>query len=224
LIYLTQTRLMQESERTVLSRALSGDEIPRRVCSQLLADPSRYALWHSRHERRMSAVSEARLRERQILSLRSVSAQQVHRAALVRYLRDHRVTGARREQTLREFYGPTDAREAATAEHRSYLLAESTQLCAAEILDLVGDYQGIDLVRSYELAYGQFFSMFCDQARDRQNGRPYLLAPLLPEVRAVAERLRLELLDAQLMPRRRAFVKTAPSAAPTGARLRATGG
>lgn len=191
---------MLESEQTIRERACDSEEIPRRVCSQLLADQPRYALWHSRHERRMNGVSSARLRDRQIMALRSVSIDQIHRAALVRYFRDHQIKGVARELTLREFYGVADARDSVIAEHRNYLLAESTQLCAADILELVGDRRGVELLRSYELAYGQFFSMFCDQARAARTGHRYLLASLLPEVREAAERARLRILDSQLLP------------------------
>lgn len=200
MIYLTQTRLMLESEQTIRERATAAEEVPRRVCSQLLADQPRYALWHSRHERSMNGVSSARLRDRQIMALRSVAIEQVHRAALVRYFRDHQIKGVARELTLREFYGVADTRDSIIAEHRSYLLAESTQLCAADILELVGDRRGVQLFRSYELAYGQFFGMFCDQARAARTGHRYLLASLLPEVRETAERARLRILDSQLLP------------------------
>jgi hypothetical protein len=206
-IYLTHTRLMVESEGTVRNRALSGEEVQKRLCSQLLADVPRYALWHSRHAHHMGPVAEARRREKQVLSLRAVSVEQVHQAALVRYFRDHRVVGAARDQTLREFYGVTDPREAALLEHRRYLLAASTQLCAADILELVGDQRGLDLVQRYQAAYDQYFSLFCDRARSLQSGKPYLLGNLLPEVRDVANRLRLEVLDSNLVPGRPVAVK-----------------
>ena len=187
---------MLESERTVRERAFSDDEeIPKRVCSQLLADPPRYLLWRVRHENQMNLVAGARRRERQIMTLRAVAIEQVHRAALVRYLRDHRVTGVARDQTLREFYGVVDARDSAIMEHRNYLLAASTQLCTADILEMVGDKHGVELVRRYELAYTQYFAMFCDQARARQTGKVYMLEMLLPEVRDTAERLRRKIMD-----------------------------
>jgi hypothetical protein len=195
MIYLTHTRLMLESERAVVSRAGASDEVPRRICSQLLADDARYSLWHVRQDGHMGVVAGARQRVRQVLSLRSLSVEQIHRAALVRYLRDRHVTGRAREQTLREFYGVTDPSEAAIIEHRSYLLAASTQFCATDILEMTGDRQGIELLRGYELAYGQFFAMFCERAGAGQAGVPYLLAALLPEVRAAAERIRVRLLD-----------------------------
>jgi hypothetical protein len=195
MIYLTQARLMLESEQTVAGRAFSDEAVPRRICSQLLADDARYSLWHARHEGHMSTVAGARQRERQILSLRVVSVEQIHRTALVRHLRDQGVTGVARDQTLREFYGVMDPREAAITEHRHYLLASSTQFCAADILTMIGDKIGVELLRRYELAYTQYFCMFCERARARQMGTPYLLAMLMPEVRDAAERMRARLMD-----------------------------
>jgi len=197
MIYLTRTRLMLESERAVVTRAAANDELPRRICSQLLADGARYALWHVRHDGRMGVVAGERRRARQILSLRAVSIEQIHRAALVTYFRERQVAGDAREQTLREFYGVTDPRDAAIMEHRNYLLAASTQFCATDILDMTGDRRGVELLRSYELAYGQYFAMFCERARARQAGASYLLAALLPEVRDVTVRIRARLMDDQ---------------------------
>jgi hypothetical protein len=200
MIYLTQARLMLESERTVEAYAKSDEEIPHRVCSQLLADAPRYTLWHVRHETTMSHVAQARQRERQILTLRAVAVEQVHRTALVRHLRENRIVGVARDQTLREFYGVVDPRESAIMEHRNYLLAASTQFCAADLLELIGDKHGLDLVRRYELAYSQYFGMFCEQARARQNSKAYFLGALMPEVRDAAERLRLRIMDSRKLP------------------------
>jgi hypothetical protein len=194
-LYLTQSRLMLESERAVQDRARSNEEIPKRVCSQLLADAPRYSLWHSRHESHMNDVARARRRERQVLSLRALTVEQIHRAALVRYLREHQVKGAARDQTLREFYGVVDPRESVVLEHRNYLLAASTQFCASDILELIGDTHGVELTRRYESAYQQFFGMFCERARARQDRRTYMLEALLPEARSAAERLRARILD-----------------------------
>src|SRR5690348_12042789 len=83
-IYLTQARLMTESERAVDESARFGDPEGRRVCSQLLAEPIRYTLWHGRQENRMGVVADARRRERQTLALRAFAMEQIHHAALVR--------------------------------------------------------------------------------------------------------------------------------------------
>jgi hypothetical protein len=191
---------MIESERTVNDQAAHGEEVPRRVCTLLLAKPTRYLQWHAHHEGRMSVVAGAYRRERQLLTLRTFALEQVHRTALVRYLRDHRVVGTAREQTLREFHRIMDPEESALVEHRNYVLAASSQLCATDLLELAGDQGGLELLSNYELAYGQFFSMFCEYSRARQNGRPYLLASLLPEVRGTVRRLHARILDRESLP------------------------
>jgi hypothetical protein len=194
---------MLESEKTVHERAHSSDEIPRHVCLQLLSSKPRYALWHARHEGTMYTVAEGRRRDLQILRLRAVAVEQVHRTALTRYLRDHSIRGSARDEALREFYGVVDSRRAAITEHRNYLLAASTQLCATDLLELVGDDKGVDLVRMYESTYGQYFGMFCDRARAARRRAPYLLGALIPEARAGANRIRERILSGELLPSQR---------------------
>lgn len=200
MIYLTHTRLMDESEQTVNERATRGEGIPRRVCSQLLSDRLRYMLWHARQDRRMATVAGERQRDSQILSLRAAAIQQVHATALVRYLREHQVTGTARDQTLREFYGVLDPRRAAVAEHRNYVVAASSQVCTSHLLELTGDRHGLRMIQSYETVYGQYFGMFCDRARALQNGRQYLLSAWIPEARSNAEDLKNRVLGGVSMP------------------------
>ena len=119
---------MSESEDTIRERALSGAPGAQRVCQQLVEAPDRYALWHTSHDRHMLTVAQRARREQQIIALRSVYIEQVHRAALVRYLRKHGVAGDAREMTLRDFHGVTDATRAAIAEHKTYLVAASSQI------------------------------------------------------------------------------------------------
>ena len=197
MLYITSTRLMRESEDAVREHAGSGEEISRRVCSQLLANQPRYGEWHAVHEAKMRNVASPRRRDPQIQALRAVAVEQVHRTALVNYLRQGRITGSARERALGLFHGISDVRDATLAEHRSYLLAASTQVCAQDLLELVGDGEGLALVRRYELAYGQFFGMFCERAVALQTGRNYLLGSLLPEVKDVADRLRLRIVGAR---------------------------
>jgi len=189
---------MRESEQAVQAHASSGDEIPQRVCSQLLANPPRYSEWHAQHEIKMRRVSIARRKDPLIVGLRTVALGQVHRTAVVNYLRLNRIGGAARDQTLALFHGVSDPRDAALAEHRAYVVAASTQVCAHDLLELVGDGDGLDLLRQYQLAYDQYFGIFCDQARARQTGETFLLASLLPEVKAVADRLRVRIVAANV--------------------------
>lgn len=214
-LYLTSTRLIRESEHAVREHAGCGDDIPQRVCAQLLAKPLRYSEWHALHERKMQSVADARLRDPQVLQLRGIAIEQVHRTAIVNYLRHGRITGAARDQTIALFHGISEVRDATLAEHRNYLLAASTQVCTHELLDLVGDREGHDMIRRYELAYAQYFAMFCDRARALQRGKQYLLEALLPEVRDVTERLRMRIAAAPLpIGPRRSAVGFAPIESP----------
>jgi hypothetical protein len=189
---------MRESEDALRENAGCGDEIPQRVCAQLLAKPPRYSEWHALHERKMQNVANARLRDPQVLQLRSIAVEQVHRTAIVNYLRLGRITGEARDRTFALFDGVSDVRDATLAAHRNYVLAASTQVCTHELLDLVGDREGHRLLRRYELAYAQYFAMFCDRGRALQAGKRYLLESLLPEVRGVADGLRMRIAAAPL--------------------------
>lgn len=60
----------------------------------------------------MTRVAGVRNHDRQITSLRAVAVEQIHRTALVRYLREYRIMGERRNQTLCAFYSMRDPRRA----------------------------------------------------------------------------------------------------------------
>jgi hypothetical protein len=101
---------------------------------------------------------------------------------------------------LQEFFGPRDPDCAVLAEHRNYILAASSQVCASDLLELTGDRYGIKLVSRYQSDYGLYFAMYCDRARARQDGRLYLLEALMPEVRDEATRVRETLLGGDRLP------------------------
>lgn len=200
MVYFTHARLMRESESSVQGYAELGTGPDQRICAQLLESQPRYANWVSGHDRRMWQVALGRARERQITELRIAATEQIHRAALVRHLRDNRITGRERSLLLREFYGTLDSDCAAVAEHRAYTRAVSSQLCASDLLALTNDRFGIHLLGQYERDYATFFAMHCDRARARSDGRPYLLASLLPEVKASVTRLRRRLVSGERLP------------------------
>jgi hypothetical protein len=148
----------------------------------------------------MMAIAGAKRRERQITQLRALAVQQIHRAALVRHLRANHITGKERNRVLEEFFGPRDPDCAVLTEHRNYILAASSQVCASDLLELTGDRYGIKLVSRYQSDYGLYFAMYCDRARARQDGRLYLLEALMPEVRDEATRVRETLLGGDRLP------------------------
>lgn len=191
---------MFESE-TTLHAGVTNDEIGSgRVCRQLVEDPQRYAFWRSWHSVRMLNVAERLRREAQILALRAVLLEQIHRTALVCYLRQNAITGSDRDLTLQEFYGIIDTRRAAVAEHRSYLVSASSQLCAHRLLELVGDDRGLGLLQDYQGTFGQFFGMFCANSRAVRQNSSYFLQGLIPDAKVEAEALRARILAGAGLP------------------------
>jgi hypothetical protein len=191
---------MRESESSVYEHAESGTGDSHTACQQLVSKENRYSLWVSRHDREMVAIARAKRRERQITRLRGLAVGQIHRAALVRHLRANEITGKDRNLLLQEFFGPRDPDCAVLTEHRNYILAASSQVCALDLLDLTGDRYGIKLVNRYQDEFGLFFAMYCDRARAQHAGRPYLLEGLIPEIRDEATRVRRMLLGGNGLP------------------------
>ena len=200
MLYITHTRLMSESESSVHEHANSGAGHSQGVCQQLVSKQPRYALWLSHHDRAMLAIASAKRRERQLTSLRALAIEQIHRAALVRHLRANQITRIERNLLLQELLGPRDPDCSVLTEHRNYILAASSQLCASDLLELTGDRHGIHLVNRYQSDYGLYFAMYCDRARAQQDGRPYLLNALIPETRAEAAMTRAKLLTGERLP------------------------
>jgi hypothetical protein len=194
-IFLSQERLMLESEQAISEYAANGSPAVRRVCTQLLGDPTRYVHWHVGYEHRMGTVAVMRRRHRQVLALRALSLRQIHGSALVRYLRENHVIGPARVRTLRLFFGVADASNATLIAHRDYLLSATSQVCTTELLALANDVRGVQLLHDYEIVYGQFFGVFCAATCARQGDEPYLLGGLLPEVRLAAANLRRKILE-----------------------------
>ena len=209
--YLDKSRLMDESERIVHERAVNGDMIVRRACAQLVSDRPRYRQWRAEHEVEMTDVAELRRRRKQILRLRAVAVEQVHRTALVRYFHDYAVAGEDREEILKEHCGYKNLRRAVIIEHHNYLLGTSTQVSARHVLRLAGDARGVVLIKRYETSYGQYFSLFCDQARAQRRDVPYLLGALIPEANDSACALRKRILAGRLMPPKSLFFRAIPA-------------
>jgi hypothetical protein len=148
----------------------------------------------------MWRVARGKRRERQIIDLRLAATEQIHRAALVRYLRDSEVTGRERILVLREFYGALDTHCAILAEHRSYMQAVSSQVCALDLLTLSNDRMGVRLIKAYEREYALSFAMDRDRTRALNDGRPYILGHLLPEIKESAVKLRRRILSGEHLP------------------------
>ena len=200
MVYFTHARLMRESEGSIQNHANDAESAATGICTQLLANESRYLGWWSFHEYGMSRVAGGKLRERQLKGLRLAAMEQVHRAALVRHLKNDSIRGEERSLLLREFYGTLDSSCAVIAEHRAYIRAVSSQVCALDILSLCNDRFGIAMLDEYERQFGTYFALHCDRMRAIVDGRPYLLAHLIPEAKAEAASLRHRIASGERLP------------------------
>lgn len=190
MVYFTHARLMRESEVSVQSHAEDAASAATTICAQLIANEPRYLAWRSFHDKSMLRVADGRVRERQLKALRMAAIEQIHRAALVRHLRNDMIRGEERSLLLREFYGTLDTSCAVIAEHRAYTRAVSSQVCAQDILGLCNDRHGLAMLSDYEREFATYFAMHCDRMRAIAEGRPYLLTYLIPEVKADVAALR----------------------------------
>lgn len=220
MFYLTKTRLMQESERTIREGAYATDRALRRACSQVLAHRARYRVWRTRHARWMTLVAGGREFGKQVVALRAISVRQIQKIALVRYLHDQQITGAGRDRILAEFYGVKDARDSIVMEHRLYLEAACSWICLAELLNLAGDEFGLEMLRDYDATYRDYFRLFCDRVRLAGRYESSLLDVLLPEARAAAEGLRRRIVGGELLILKTSLVAHGAAQGPAAARLR----
>jgi hypothetical protein len=81
-------------------------------------------------------------------------------------------------------------------------LAASSQLCATALLTLAGDTYGVELIRRYETAYAQYFSVFCKLGGTKEASEDCLLGALLPEIEDAATALREHIVGDHVIPSR----------------------
>lgn len=191
---------MDESEKTVHVGAARGRGLEQRVCRQLVTDQARYSFWLVSHEQWMRKVAASKRRTDQLIKLRDAAIAQVHKTALVRYLREYRITGRDRDLTLAEFYGVVDPQQATVAAHHNYVLSASTGFCVDELLTLVGDHHGTLMIKDYQETYGQYFGMHCSRARASRNGKRYVLSEFIPELKTEASKVREHILSGEFLP------------------------
>lgn len=108
---------------------------------------------------------------------------------------------------MQEFYGPLDPECSVITEHRHFILAASSQICASDLLELSGDRYGLDLVDRYQRDYVLYFALYCDRVMVERDGRTYLLEGLIPEIKADAVRIRHRLLTGDRLPAKSIFTR-----------------
>jgi len=153
--------LMDESEQALSDAAESACERHSRIAKQVLDDSKVHRLWESRHADLILPVSEHSRRAPQVLALRDAEVKLVHRRALIRHIRTHRIVGEARNKLLAAFYGPRETTGAILAEHRQYTLAVSSRLSTDHLINVMCDPVSTGLLKLYDQVYSKYFELYC---------------------------------------------------------------
>ncbi len=153
--------LMDESEQALQDAAESCCGRDARIARQVLDDAKIHRLWESRHADLVMPVAEQSRRAPQIFKLRDIEVKLLHRRALIRHIRRHRITGRNRDRLFSVFYGPVDTTDAILKEHRQYTIAVSSRVSTDHLINVMHDPVSQDLLRQYESVYSKYFEYYC---------------------------------------------------------------
>jgi hypothetical protein len=193
---ITFVQLMTESERA-LWKTDSQPDYYKVPISRLLDDGNQYRLWEATHSRQMRTIADCPRQIDQVMELRKLAIQLIHRRGMVDYLRACNIRGDHRRQLFNMFYGCTDHREAVIAEYRQYVVAASSGYCAEVLVDALNDANGFRLIERYRFLYAQYFQIFSQCSRAEFRGESELAAALKPamlEHRSYANLVRRQIL------------------------------
>ena len=156
-------RLMQESEARIEMAATSKSAADLLVTARVLHHPTEFTRWVAHHDQLMRPVSAELNLGPQMVALRTTAFTLVHRKALFEYVRDPRVTGARRRRLLGVFYGCADYTHAVLAEHSNDVRCSSSFLCTQHLAETLLHDPALDApLALYEEWYAEYFRAYCD--------------------------------------------------------------
>ena len=160
---LSESRLMQESEKCLETAARFGDERQQLVAERILGNVALWCQWELEHQGLVREVARHKGADAQSMALRSGALGLIHRKALFEYLRATHLRGAARRRLIGYFRGTLQYTDAVISEHGQYLRSAGSHLCArhlgvAVLLD--GVFQAP--VDRYEELYTEYFQAFCE--------------------------------------------------------------
>ncbi len=164
---LEHDRLMRVSHSHVAATARDNGHAQQIVALRLIQHPGSYIEWETRHSQLMRQVCRpARLRA-QIIRMRATTLALIHRRAVFEYLRDRKITGAKRHQYIALFYGSRDYATSVVVEHGHYTRSWVSASCARFIgTEVLHDPAFEAPLTEYELWYSEYFRAFCDLQLD----------------------------------------------------------
>jgi hypothetical protein len=152
---------MDESEQALLNAANTTSRRVARIVKHIIGDPKSHRLWEARHAELVRPVAEQGRRTPQVIALRGIEVSLVHRRALIDHIRENKVTGTVRDHLFSTFYGPRDLSDAIVAEHKQYMLAESSRVSTDHLIGVMCDPISNRLVKLYKASYAEYFDLYC---------------------------------------------------------------
>jgi hypothetical protein len=172
-------RLMEESEDCLAAAARAGLPEDRAVARRVLEHPTAYRHWEAEHDRLLRTVSSHPRLAPQIGALRSAAFSLIHRKALFEYIRDRRLTAAKRKRLFGLFYGTRDYTSSVLAEHANFLRCSSSHICAEHLAEhLMRDVAFEEPMQLYQEWYSDYFRVFCDVELAETEDERAALAPV----------------------------------------------
>jgi len=191
---ITQTRLMDESERCVAESSRYGTPAQMMVATRLLAHPDIYRRWESEHSQLMRRVSTHTYLHQQVVALRSTALTLVHRKAVFEYMQERSLTRAQRHRLMALFHSLRDYSTSVIAEHGNYVRGASSYWCSHHLARrLMKDGVFAEPLLLYQERYADYFRVFCDVELAETEAQQQALEPM----RALQPLLRLQLTEAR---------------------------
>ena len=181
--------LMDESELALSDAANGARRREARIARQVLSDSKIYRIWESRHADLILDVAEHTRRSPQVFAMRDIEVRLLHRRALIRHIRKHRIVGVEREKLFSLFYGPRALSDAILTEHRQYMLAVSSRVSTDHLIDVMRDSMSWALLNHYEDIYSRYFELYCFIVNCEDEATVNAIKPMMLEMRRSALRL-----------------------------------
>jgi hypothetical protein len=192
---LRHDRLMWVSHSHVQATARDKSHAQQIVALRLMQHPGSYSEWEHVHSQLMQQVCRPRKFRAQLVRMRATTLRLIHRRSVFEYLRDRKITGAKRHRYIAMFYGPRDYADSLIMEHGHYTRSWASASCSRFIgSEVLHDPAFEAPLADYEQWFGEYFRMFCDIQLATAVNEPVTsdaaLLPFLKERAALArERL-----------------------------------
>ena len=187
---------MEYSEQH-LARTVNSDHArDAHLASRLLENVTLYSSWEQSHGRLMRDVAAATRPAAQLVELRKVTFQTLHRKAPFEYLRERHLPSPQRRLLIQRLFGAQHYGRCLVREHAAYVSSACSYLCADSLCgDVLGDAAFCEALGSYENAYAAYYRAYCDSLlADGPDDMSAPLQSLLPYLRHQLKVIREHLL------------------------------